>query len=97
MHRIEEKDGLLHVWISAPGFKKDHFDISLKSERVRGVDIEVLHVKASNKDRVLGPTEVHYPVVLSAKAEDVSAAYEDGVLHLEILFEEPKAKKIKVS
>lgn len=99
---IEEKDHFL-VKADLPGIKKDELDIkvegkylTLKGERKEEKEIKEKNYYAS--ERFFGAFTRMIELPVDVKADEVKAAYEDGVLEITLpKTEAAKAKEIRVA
>ncbi len=96
MHRVEEVDGILNIWIEAPGFKREQFKVESVSEVVRGTALDLIKIHAHNPEKALGSKTFTQTAVLTVKPEEIEARYEAGVLHLAIIPKAPDKRVIEV-
>ena len=96
---VRETDNTYELDIDLPGFKKDEVQLDLKdgyltikAERHTSKDDSDANGRVVRSERFMGTCQRTFYVGDHVKREDVSAAYEDGVLKLNIpkKVEQPK-------
>ena len=96
---VKEKDGNYEVDIDLPGFKKDEVSIQLENgyltiTAAKGLDKDEEKEDKSGyirKERWSGSCSRSFYVGENVKSEDIKAKMEDGILHLTMPKEQPKA------
>lgn len=100
---VKEKDGSYEVDIDLPGFKKDEVTVSLENgylsiSAAKGLDKDETDQKTGKyirRERYAGSLSRTFYVGEDVELEDVSARFEDGILHLNILKKEAKKAEKK--
>lgn len=90
---VKEKDGSYEVDIDLPGFKKDEVTVSLENgylniSAAKGLDKDETDQETGRyirRERYAGSLSRTFYVGEETALEDVSARFEDGILHLNIL------------
>lgn len=99
---IYENDSSLFVEVELPGMKKEDFDISLEDDVLtvsgqRSQENENRSGESFRSERVFGQFRRSFTLPVAVQAEAVKAAYQDGVLRIELpKAEEAKPRKIEV-
>lgn len=103
MVNVKETDTDFNLEVSAPGYKKDNFDINVENN--------TLTISNSIEDEKSEDTENYtrrefykssfsrsFTLPKNANSDDIKATYEDGILKLSIPKSEPvkKSKQIKI-
>ena len=96
---VKEKDGNYEVDIDLPGFKKDEVSIQLENgyltiTAAKGLDKDEEKEDKSGyirKERWSGSCSRSFYVGENVRPEDIKAKMEDGILHLTMPKEQPKA------
>ena len=96
---VKEKDGNYEIDIDLPGFKKDEVSIQLENgyltiTAAKGLDKDEEKEDKSGyirKERWSGSCSRSFYVGENVKSEDIKAKMEDGILHLTMPKEQPKA------
>ena len=94
---VKESDDSYEVDIDLPGFKKDEVNVSLENgylsiSAAKGLDKDETD-KYIRRERYAGSLSRTFYVGEEVEPEDISARFEDGILHLNILKKE--AKKVE--
>ena len=98
---VKEREDSYEVDIDLPGFKKDEVNVSLENgylsiSAAKGLDKDETDKETGRyirRERYAGSLSRTFYVGEEVEPEDVSARFEDGILHLNILKKE--AKKIE--
>ncbi|MDO4292274.1 MAG: Hsp20/alpha crystallin family protein [Eubacteriales bacterium] len=98
---VKENDDSYEVDIDLPGFKKDEVTVSLENgylniSAAKGLDKDETDKKTGKyirRERYAGSCSRSFYVGEAAEPEDVSAKFEDGILHLTI--QKKEAKKVE--
>ncbi len=96
---VKEKDGNYEVDIDLPGFKKDEVSIQLENGYLtitasKGTEKDEKEKEDSGyirKERWSGSCTRSFYVGENVRSEDIKAKMEDGILHLTMPKEQPKA------
>ena len=99
---VIEKDGKLLMEVEMPGMKKEDIKVSIKDGMlsIQGNHEENIEEKDEKgvvirKERHSGSYSRSFYVGDNIKMEDVNGSYENGVLKLEIIKNEPEEKETK--
>ncbi|MBS4828062.1 MAG: Hsp20/alpha crystallin family protein [Eisenbergiella sp.] len=95
---VKEKNDSYEVDIDLPGFKKDEVSVSLENgylniSAAKGLDKDETNQETGKyirRERYAGSLSRTFYVGEEVELEDVSARFEDGILHLNILKKEEK-------
>lgn len=95
---VKEKNDSYEVDIDLPGFKKDEVSVSLENgylniSAAKGLDKDKTDQETGKyirRERYAGSLSRTFYVGEEVELEDVSARFEDGILHLNILKKEEK-------
>lgn len=95
---VKEKNDSYEVDIDLPGFKKDEVSVSLENgylniSAAKGLDKDETDKETGRyirRERYAGSLSRTFYVGEEVELEDVSARFEDGILHLNILKKEEK-------
>lgn len=95
---VKERDDSYEVDIDLPGFKKDEVNVSLENgylsiSAAKGLDKDETDKETGKyirRERYAGSLSRTFYVGEEVVPEDVSARFEDGILHLNILKKETK-------
>lgn len=100
---VKEKDASYEVDIDLPGFKKDEVSVSLENgylgiSAAKGLDKDETDQETGKyirRERYAGSLSRTFYVGEDVEPEDISARFEDGILHLSILKKEAKKPEKK--
>ncbi len=99
---IRKHDDFYRIEMAAPGRSKENFNIQLE-ENILNISYESVEEKETNPIQYLrrefehGDFSRHFSLPETVDQEKISAKYENGILHVNIPFEDPEKNRIKKS